>query len=160
MAHSHLVIQHLLKQLEQKSARKEERDCRPEWLSSLIVRLASRFEPFGVDGRVGFVCEPGDVGWTVRMYLGTTEIVGGKDDGEWRQSGFELDVGQFISEFTRLDEIRWSVSAPAADGSHSFVTLQGAVGEHVVQVKVYSRTPRDAGPAFRQHLDGTVETVG
>ncbi len=160
MAHSHLVMQHLLKQLELKSAQTNPREHRPEWLSNLILRWSSQFEPFGDDGRIGFICEPGEAGWMVRMYLGTTEIVGGRDDGEWRQPGFELNVAPFLNEFTRLDEFRWCVSAPTAEGSHSFVMLQGAVGEHVVQVKVYSRTPRDAGPAFRQHLDGTVETVG
>lgn len=159
MPHSHLVMQHLLKQLELKSARKGSRDHRPAWLSDLILRWSSQFEPSAGVGRIGFFCEPDDGGWQVRMYLGTTEVVGGRDDGEWRQPGFELNFSQVTAEFTRIDEFRWNVSAPGVDGSHSFVTLRGAVGEHLVQVKVYSRTPRDAGPAFRQHLDGTVEPV-
>lgn len=159
MPHSHLIVQHLLKQLELKSTQRTGRDCRPAWLSELILRWSSQFAPFSGDGRIGFICEPDDEAWQVRLYLGTTEIIGGRDDGEWRQPGFELDFSKFMAEFTQLDEFNWSVCAPGADGSHSFVSLLGSVGEHRVQVKVYSRTPRDAGPAFRQHLDGTVEPV-
>jgi hypothetical protein len=152
-------MQHLMKQLEIKAARKERRDYRPEWLSEAILRWSAVFEPFAEAGRIGFVCEPVEQGWSVRLYLGTTEIVGGKDDGEWRQPGFGLDFTRLTEEFSRIDEFRWNVSAPGIDGSHSFVTLRGTMGEHVVEVKIYSRPPRDAGPAFRQHLDGTVEPV-
>lgn len=159
MPHSHLVMQHLMKQLEIKASRKERRDYRPPWLSDVILRWSAIFEPFSGIGRLGFVCEPNENGWCVRLYLGTTEIVGGKDDGEWRQPGFELDFSKLTEEFTRVESFRWNVNAPGADGSHSFVTLRGMIGENWVEVKVYSRPPRDAGPAFRQHLDGTVEPV-
>jgi len=159
VAHSHLVMQHLMKQLELKSTRKETRDYRPQWLSDVILRWSSHFEPFSGLGRVGFISEPDDNGWNVRLYLGTTEMVGGRDDGEWRQPGFELDLSKMTDEFTHLEDFHWNVSAPGAEGSHSFMTIGGMIGEHFVQVKVYSRPPRDAGPAFRQHLDGTVEPV-
>lgn len=160
MAHSHLVMQHLLKQLELKAAGKEPRDHKPQWLSDVIVRWSSLFEPYEGAGRIGFACEPDDDhGWRVRLYLGTTELVGGKHDGEWRQPGFELDFSKLTDEFTQLESFKWNVSAPGIDGSHSFVTIGGMIGESFVEVKVYSRPPRDAGPAFRKHLDGTVEQV-
>lgn len=160
MPHSHLVMQHLLKQLELKAARKDSPDRRPQWLSDVILRWSSVFEPYAGVGRIGFACEPDeDHGWRVRLYLGTTELVGGKNDGEWKHPGFELNFSKLTDEFTQLDDFRWNVSAPGTDGSHSFVTIGGTIGEHFVEVKVYSRPPRDAGPAFRQHLDGTVEPV-
>ena len=159
MPHSHLVMQHLMKQLELKAARRDRPDYRPQWLSDAILRWSAVFEPLSGVGRVGFVCEPDDSGWNVRLYLGTTEIVGGRDDGEWKHPGFELDFTKLTYEFTQIEEFRWNVSAPGPEGTHSFITLRGQVRDDMVQVKIYSRPPRDAGPAFRQHLDGTVEPV-
>jgi hypothetical protein len=157
--HSHLVMQHLMKQLELKAARKETRDYRPQWLSDVILRWSAVFQPFSGVGRVGFICEPDDGGWNVRLYLGTTEVIGGRDDGEWKHPGFELDLSKLTDEYTQIDEFRWNVSAPGADGTHSYLTLRGVIAEDMVQLKIYSRPPRDAGPAFRRHLDGTVEPV-
>lgn len=93
------------------------------------------------------------------MYLGATEIVGGKDDGHAQLVGFELDFTRLTQTFSRLEGFCWNVGASPEGGNSSFVTLRGYVDQNPVCLKVYSRPPKEAGPAFRQHADGSVDSV-
>ncbi len=157
MAHSHLLVQHLLKQLEQHAATRSERDSRPSWLIRLVEQAAECFRPLHGVARVGYECELLDNGWETRMYLGTTEVVGGRDDGQFRSTSFELDLAGLTSCFSRVDELRWNVAAGEAGGS--FLTVRGAVGEEQVCVKAYSKAPHHAGPALREYADGRIRPV-
>lgn len=160
LAHSHLLVQHLLKQLENHKRERGNRQRRPEWLSVFVHQVAALFEPMAGVGRVGTACDFTEDGhWEARMYLGATEIVGGKNDGHAQLISFDLDFVRLGQAFTRLDDFRWSVAASAEGGNSSFVTLEGYVDENFVRLKVYSRPPKEAGPAFRQHSDGSVEAV-
>lgn len=158
MARSHLLVQHLLKQLEIHKRERENRKRRPDWLSAFVHQAAALFEPFAGIGRVGSQCEVVDEGWEARLYLGATEMVGGKDDGHAQLVSFELDLARLTQLFSRIDHFDWNVSA--ADGlNSSFITIRGLVDDHSVSLKAYSRPPREAGPAFRQHVDGSVDAV-
>ena len=159
MAHSHLLLQHLLKQLEQHQRERSERNRRPEWLSVFVHQTAAFFEPMRGFGRVGSQCEFTSEGWEARLYLGSTEIIGGKDDGHFQLIGFELDFAKLTESFTRLDDFRWSVSAALNGGNSSFVTMRGLVDDHQVTLKIYSKPPHEAGPAFRQHTDGSIDHI-
>ena len=159
MAHSHLLVQHLLKQLEQHRRDRGERQRRPEWLNVFVHQTAALFEPMQGVARVGSQCEYTNDGWEARLYLGTTEIVGGKDDGHFQLIGFELDFARLSESFTRVDEFRWSVGATSDGSNSSFVTLRGLVDDKNVTLKIYSRPPREAGPAFRQHSDGSLDSL-
>lgn len=157
LSHSHLLIHHLLKQLENHKRDRKERDRRPEWLNVFIHQTAALFEPLAGVARVGFQCELTTEGWEARLYLGSTEIVGGRDDGRSRLISFEFDFSRLAENFTRLDEFRWNVCTASDGTAGSFVTLRGQVDEHVVRLKIYSRPPQDIGPAFRLLPDGTLE---
>ena len=159
MAHSHLLVQHLLKQLEQHRRERGDRQRRPDWLDVFVHQTAALFEPMTGVGRVGSQCEYTNDGWEARLYLGSTEIVGGKDDGHFQLISFELDLLRLSESFTRLDEFRWSVGAAADGGNSSFITLRGQVDDNSVLLKIYSRPPKEAGPAFRQHADGSVDSA-
>lgn len=159
LSHSHLLVHHLLKQLENHKRDRRERDRRPEWLSALVHQTAALFEPFSGVARVGYECELTPHGWEARLFLGSTEIVGGRDDGQARLNSFEFDFGRLAEGFTRLDEFRWNVCTTIDGSAGSFVTIRGLVDEHLVCLKIYSRPPQDAGPAFRQLPDGTLEDV-
>lgn len=159
LAHSHVLIKHLLKQLERHKAERPFRKRRPDWLSVLVHQVSALFEPLSGVGRVGSQCEFVDDIWEARLYLGSTEIVGGKNDGHAQWLSFEMDLLRLQQSFTQLTEVHWNVSA-AQNSNSSFLTLRGFVDEHPVRLKVYSRPPQDAGPAFLQHADGSLDTVG
>ncbi len=157
MAHAHLLVQHVLKQVEQHAAQRRQRDPRPTWLADFVQQAAAWFEPLAGVGRVGYDCEPTAAGWEARLYLGSTEMVGGKDDGQWRSNSFELDLSGLTSCFSRIDEFRWNVASGAAAGS--FLTLRGCVNDQPLCVKAYSRAPEHMGPALRQYHDGRIQPV-
>lgn len=159
MSHSHLLVRHLLKQLELHKRDRKERDRRPAWLSTFVHQTAALFEPLSGVAKVGYQCEMTPEGWEARLYLGSMEIVGGRDDGQSRLISFEFDFSRLTEGFTRVDEFRWNVCSTADGSASSFVTLRGLVDQNVVCLKLYSRPPRDAGPAFRQRSDGTLEEV-
>lgn len=155
----HLFVQHLLKYLEFQAAERADTDARPPWLTELIERAADQFAPYAGVGRVGFECEPAADGWEARLYLGSTEVVGGPEDGQWRQASFELNLAGLTACFTQVDELRWNVAASGADCSSSFLTVRGRVGEHAVCVKAYSRAPARLGPGLREYQDGSIVPV-
>lgn len=159
LSHSHLLVHHLLKQLENHKRDRKERARRPEWLMTLIHQTAALFEPLAGVARVGYQCELTQEGWEARLYLGSTEIVGGRDDGKSRLISFEFDFANLTSGFTRLDEFRWNVCTNSDGSTGSFVTLRGLIDEQLVCLKIYSRPPQDAGPAFRQLPDGTLQDM-
>jgi len=159
LARPHLLVQHLLKQLETHAQEREQRDPRPAWLVELVEAAAAAFAPLSGVARVGSECEPSGEGWEARFYVGATELVGGKDDGQFRQSSFELNLAGLAERFTQLHEFRWNVASGPDCGS--FVTIRGLVdGQYPVCLKAYSRTPEHLGPALRQYHDGRIESVG
>lgn len=158
MAHSHLVIKHLLKQLESFAEQRPERDVRPEWLSHFVQQVAELFAPLSGVGRVGYECQFDETCWEARMYLGTLEIVGGKEDGQAKHLSFEFDLHRMLGCFSRIEGFAWNVFS-SGQSSSSFLTVQGLVGDNPVRLKLYSRPPQGTGPALRQHLDGRCEPV-
>lgn len=159
LSHSHLLVHHLLKQLENHKRDRAERCSRPGWLNAFIHQVAALFEPWSGVARVGYQSELTSHGWEARLYLGSTEIVGGRDDGQSRLISFEFDFNRLAETFTRLDEFRWNVCTTLDGSAGSFVTLRGLVDHHPICLKVYSRPPQDAGPAFRQLPDGTLQDL-
>ena len=110
-----MVVNHLLRQAEEYRARRKNRDIRPKWVARLINEVAELFEPLAGVARVGFECRLDDDCWSVGMYLGTTEVVGGRDDGLSRFIDFQFDVLQVLDFFsdrksTRLNSSHSSVS--------------------------------------------------
>jgi hypothetical protein len=126
-------------------------------LIDLVNQAANCFAPFHGVARVGYECELVDDSWEARLYVGSTEIVGGADDGQARATSFELDVAALTMCFSRVDELRWTVAGSPSGGS--FLTVRGAIGEEAVCMKAYSKAPHHAGPALREYADGRIRPV-
>lgn len=158
-----MPIKHLLKQIETYSAKRNNRDVRPDWLTDLIDQVADLFEPLSGVGRVGFDCQPSDEGWAVGLFLGRVEIVGGKHDGRTRQANFQFNLAELAARFDRLVEFYWSAFPDPDDSPHadarSFVTIAGCIGDEFVRLQIFAVPPEDAGPGLRQLLDGSNEPV-
>lgn len=162
MSHSHLPVQHLLQQVELYRSNRNNRDVRPEWLSRFIDRTADLFDPFHEVARVGFDCRLDEDGWEVGLYLGTTEIVGGREDGRSRLCNFEFDLNALIGQFSEIERFSWSAFPEAGDAAlspHSFVTLSGFVDGNLLRLRIHSTPPTQVGPGFRQFPNGKRESV-
>lgn len=163
MTHSHLVVNHLLKQVENFRARKIQRDVRPEWVTRLIDQAADLFEPYEDIARVGFHCQLAEDRWELGLYLGVTELVGGNLDGDARYTNFEFDLQRLMGLFDQVTECRWRAfpepQVPGTGRAHSLVSVLGEVAGQPVLVNVFSMPPQDAGPGLRQFPNGEFETV-
>ncbi|WP_373652580.1 hypothetical protein [Schlesneria sp. DSM 10557] len=129
-------------------------------MTALVHQSAALFSPLRGVGRVGSQCEYTDGGWEARLYLGFTEIVGGKDDGHSQLIGFEFDFRRLTDLFTQVDQFLWNVGASSSGTNSSFVTLVGTIDDNQVCLKIYSRPPVEAGPAFHRRVDGTLNAIG
>jgi hypothetical protein len=167
-----MSIEDLLEQLERYRLRREQRDYRPEWLKSFIRSTAALFEPLSHAGRVGYDCQCDERGWTVCLYLGTTEIVGGARDGQIEHADFRIDLTRLSALFVRLDRFEWYSLAGGYGGSQaerirSLVTVHGAVegvsqdtnGNHDVRLELLAIPPDFVGPGLHCRPDGTMYEI-
>ena len=166
MSHSHLALQHLIHKVD--SARsKPKRLAGPVWLPEFVDQVAELFEPFVDVGRVGFECAPSTQRWEVAMYLGSTEVVGGKVDGELRPVAFQFDLARLETIFDRIDECRWSAfpagtvegGAEPVSAERSYVTIVGRYRDNLLRLRVFGTPPANTAPGLRQYADGTWEAV-
>jgi hypothetical protein len=155
-----MPINHLLSSLENREPRSGE--IRPQWLVELIDRTAELFEPHAGVSRVGYDCWPTEEDWTVCLFLGDTEIIGGCEDGRIDPLGFCFDLRRLLELFEDVERIRWSVFPGAvADkfGDRAYISVLGSVSGHPVCVRLLSVAPDSAGPALRLFPNGDCRPV-
>ncbi len=155
----------LLQQLEAYESRRKLRDRRPQWLQHLVQQIADLFEPLRDVARVGFDCRMDEQGWLIRMYLGTTEIIGGPKDGQIEHASFRMDVQQLVGLFEQVDRIEWYSVANSEpeefDGqlrSLLSVVAKASEGQRV-QLELLASPPRYAPPGLR-HTTGNQTQSG
>jgi hypothetical protein len=163
MTHSHLGPRHLLAQIDAHRSQRTNRDIRPDWLNGLIEEAAASFEPLAGVARVGYECQPDEGGWSISIYLGTVEMVGGKADGHTARPGFRCDLKQLLLRFARIDSLEWLCEPPRSETGivleQSAIDIRGLVGTSPVYLRVRSTAPETIGPGLRQFPDGRVESV-
>jgi len=149
-------VQHLIRQVETRRSLRQRRDVRPVWVSEFIEKIADCFEPLADVGRVGFFSRPTDDGWAVTMYLGRTEIVGGKEDGTKRPMNFHFDIHAMSNCFTEMTLMRWT-ACPEASGSEdaSALRIEGLIDEQPLCLIVTAVPPESIGPGLLQYPDGS-----
>ena len=155
-----MSIEELLEQMEQYRLRREQRDYRPEWLKLFVQQAAGLFEPLTHVGRVGYDCQCDERGWTVCMYLGTTEIVGGRKDGQIDHAGFRIDLNQISGLFREMTRFEWysvagSVEQPQTESIRALISVYGtvAVGGDV-RLELLAVPPDFVGPGLHCRPDG------
>lgn len=144
----------LLQQLKEYESRRTRKDRRPAWLKHLIQQVADLFEPLRDVARVGYDCRMDENGWLISMYLGTTEIIGGPQDGEIEHASFRMDVQQLIAVFEHVDRLEWySVANVDTDDFQgevrSLLSVIGTAAEgHRIQLELLAGPPKYAPPAL------------
>ncbi|MGE3317105.1 MAG: hypothetical protein AB7O26_18465 [Planctomycetaceae bacterium] len=132
-------------------------------MTQFVNNAAELFEPIDDVGRVGFDCQVADDCWEVALYLGSTEIVGGKEDGQFRFSGFDFDLRALIGQFHEVENIQLATSDDGGDDSPSVlrsnVMIEGRIDDNRIRVRVHSIPPGDVGPGLRRHVDGRCDPV-
>jgi hypothetical protein len=157
-----MSIEELLEQMEQYRLRREQRDFRPDWLKSFIQQAASLFEPLTHVGRVGYDCQLDERHWTVCMYLGTTEIVGGARDGQIDHASFRIDLAAISSLFSTIHRFEWyslgeTSQDPLKDKHRSLICVHGTLeGDHEIRFEFLATPPDFVRPGFHCRPDGAL----
>jgi hypothetical protein len=157
-----MPVQHLIDLVESKRSAREQHGVRPDWVTNFIDEMVDCFEPLGDVGRVGFECAFDDDHWAINLYLGNTEVVGGPADGQTRHADFQFDFLPLLDRFTQVDRLFLSALSDDSAGNESVsaaISIEGRLEENHVRVNVHAVPPSDAGPGFREYLDGRVEPV-
>jgi hypothetical protein len=160
LSHSHLPVQHLIRQVEAYGERRQSQQRLPEWLLSFVHNVAERFEPFSGVARPGYECQQVDERWEVSVFLGKMELVGGAQDGAAVPVNFRFDLRGLMSIFDELTSIQWNAFPDCCAYQDdvldlSFISAEGLVGGQPVIVQIHAGPPETATPALRQHADGS-----
>ena len=165
MSHSHLAIRHLIRQVEDYAARRQQGRKTPDWLAGFVQQAAELFEPFSGMARPGFECRRDEDRWEISIFLGKTERVGGPDDGHLSPVNFSFDVHGLSRLFEQLTSLRWNAfpDKSGLEDEHaidlSFLLAEGTVQGEQVSLQVHSGPPEGAGPALKRYDDGSYVTV-
>ena len=157
-----MSIEELLVQMEQYRLRREQRDFRPEWLKVFVQQAAAVFEPLTHVGRVGYDCQFDERGWTVCMYLGTTEIVGGAKDGQIDHASFRIDLVSVTALFSTVKRFEWYSlgdhgSAQGNEKVRSLMCIHGIVSaSHELRLELLATPPDLVGPGLHCRPDGAI----
>jgi len=158
LAHSHIVIRHLVQGLEARG--REAIDIRiPEVIQAFVTNVADLFEPFSGAARVGYECNFADESFEISMFVGARETVGGQYDGRQEPQNFRFNLQGLFDRFDSIQSFLWNAMphSPLNDEGLSFVVVEGLVQGHVVRLQLHPTAPEEMGPAIREYLDGTVE---
>jgi len=162
VAHSHLPIRHLLKQLET-LAQRPHRDRRPQWVTRLIDTLSEFFEPIEGVARVGFDCRLNEDQWEISLYLGRTEVVGGPQDGCSEPVDFSIDLRGVTQVLENYEILEWTVihtrNEEGVNLPHSLLRIETTWEGNPITILLVSHAPHEAGPAIRRFVDGTCELL-
>jgi hypothetical protein len=154
-----LRIQHLLKHLETNP--RSSKDLRPQWVTDLIDQISELFDPHTEVARVGFDCRVVDGRWEVGLYLGRTEMVGGRHDGSAELVNFRFDLLRLSRYFTTVERLEWDAmpqaSASTGTTKNSLVVLDGTWESHPVTLQIHAIPPEQIGPGLKRYPDGRCE---
>lgn len=159
-----MPVRHFIAQLDKWKEERRQRDLRPDWLNRFVADVAELFEPLAEVARVGFECRPDEVeGWQIGLFLGRTEIVGGRNDGRAELCNFTYDVHGLIRRFDSIDELRLFAlpqgNSEAQLNPVAFVSVHGLVETHRLTLRIFTIPPDEAGVGLRRFTDGRCETV-
>jgi hypothetical protein len=158
LAHSHLVIRHLVQGLEARG--RDAIDIRiPEVIETFVTAVADLFEPFSGAARVGYECNFADESFEISMFVGAREIVGGQFDGRQEPQNFRFNLQGLFDRFDSIQSFLWNAMphSPLVEGGMSFVVVEGLVQGHLVRLQLHPTAPEEMGPAMREYTNGTVE---
>lgn len=158
LAHSHLVIRHLIHGLEARG--RDSIDIRmPAVIESFVHSVADLFEPYKGSARVGYECQFVDDSYEISMFVGQREIVGGPLDGRQEPQSFRFHLQGLFDRFDSIQSFLWNVipSNQIIDHEVSFIVVEGRVQGHVIRLQLHPTAPEEIGPAMREYSDGTVE---
>ena len=133
----------------------------PRWLANLADEIVRRIVPVDPLAPIGCHYLLQDGVWEVTLFVSTTEIVGGRRDGQVFASAFQFDLAGIEEHFESVSSISWQpIELGDDDDLGPHVAIVGSREDHPVWLRVTAVPPRgfEPGRAFNL-LDSTVQDL-
>lgn len=122
----------------------------PAWLKTFADAVALEMLPVDLLAPVGCHFCQIDGTWEVSLFVSSTEIVGGDQDGSLRFSRFQVDLKTVMNLFTEVAEVTWQALPLGPDdelGPH--VAVHGNLAGQRVWLRILAQPPRRFGHGRR-----------
>lgn len=125
----------------------------PEWISALADAVTGCLLPVQPLAPAGcHVCRDGD-GWEVSLFIGDTEIVGGRRDGVRKGSRFVADVMPILCLFDEVSDCIWQPTRFGSDDElGANLMIRGSCSGHEITLRILARAPRRFPPGRRANI--------
>jgi hypothetical protein len=151
-------VNHFIEQIESGETPRIRKPQMPNWLQTFVWQATEHFDPIGGTARAGYIATQDDNRWTVRLFLGETEVVGGPRDGAIVPAAFTFDLEALRDSFEAITRLEWhglpAGSLPEQSRDEATMAIDGIVSGHIVRLLVDLRSPVDMGPGLKRQADG------
>lgn len=120
----------------------------PDWLSRFVHKIAESLRPYDFLAPLGCNVILVDETWEVALFVGATEVVGGRSDGKLIESRFAVDVLALQKEFSLLEEFIWQAHPYAEDDEMGpYLQMTGKVNGYKVSLCLCANPPERFEPS-------------
>ena len=115
----------------------------PKWIQELADATALQIIPVDSLAPIGCHFCLADGVWEITLFVGSTEVVGGSQDGQVHHARFNLDVQAVCRLFSTVGEISWQAH-PLGDGDElgPNVAIEGEYAKHSVRLRILAFPPQ------------------
>jgi hypothetical protein len=116
----------------------------PAWLSGLADVAAKAMEPLDSElpARLGCHYTKFEGVWEVTLFIESTEIIGGPEDGSIKQAPLGVRICDILNVFQSVNQCNWQTQRFGADddlGSH--LSVEGTYKGRLVWLRILAQAP-------------------
>ena len=133
----------------------------PRWIQRLGHRISQAFHASGLLAPIGCHFHQNDgldgSQWEVTLFVSSTELFGGSNDGQIAVSRFMLDLKAVLSAFDVVDSLYWQTHVVAEDdqlGAH--IGVEGEFEGNAVWLRITAEPPAQFQPGCSVDLNANI----
>lgn len=124
----------------------------PEWLHQFADEVAAQLRAVDVLAPLGCHIYQGSGASEVTLFVSTTEIVGGPQDGRHKVSRFFVDLLALTQVFDAIRSFAWQAQGLGAqDDIGPHVAIEGDYRGHAVWLRIPAMAPKQFPAGRRAH---------
>lgn len=119
----------------------------PEWIPEFVEDVCAALRLFDEDAPIGCHYFPADEGHEVTLFISSTEVVGGPNDGERITARFLVDIVELMTVFDVLDSMTWQPHLVDQDDELGpNLSATGSYRGETVWLRILGETPEQFLP--------------
>lgn len=128
----------------------------PQWIARLVESVCQKIQLFDEESPIGCHYFNNNDSYEVSVFVSSTEVVGGPNDGQRIAARFIVDVIELIEVFDVIDSMTWQpqiVDETDEVGPH--FSISGTYAGETVWLRILGETPEQFSPGriaeFHEH---------